>query len=190
MSFLRRLVQRLRRPDEISKVSFCAVLVNSYILDKRLGNRYYEHPSLVDDPRPKRTVKYHGSDNMWKYVGGNRRLVVQWSSWLTHTRPDPPTLEELQADLVRQERVRMNVARLEARDHEDRLRLAASMSPPTIPPPTPPPSTPHVEAPPPSEPAFKPARPKSSPSPFPPMSSNSAEPESWTPHASVRGQHQ
>ncbi|KAJ7664318.1 hypothetical protein B0H17DRAFT_1091984, partial [Mycena rosella] len=80
MSFVRRLVQRLRRPN--------------YFVGKDLeGNRYFEHPSVLDDPRPKRTVKYSGSGDMWTYVGGSRRLAVQWSSWLTHTRPDPPTLE-------------------------------------------------------------------------------------------------
>ncbi|KAF7318898.1 hypothetical protein HMN09_00225600 [Mycena chlorophos] len=57
------------------------------------GNRFYEHPSLVDDPRPRRSVKYRTSDDMYKYIGGQRRLAVQWSAWLTHTRRDPPTLE-------------------------------------------------------------------------------------------------
>ncbi|KAJ7927526.1 hypothetical protein B0H13DRAFT_1970761, partial [Mycena leptocephala] len=117
MSFLRRIVQSLRRS-------------NYYVGRDLEGNRYYEHPSLLDDPRPRRSVKYSDSDNVWKYIGGNRRLAVQWSSWLTHTRPDPPTLEELQTDLIRQERVRRNVALLDARDQEeDRLKLAASSPP-------------------------------------------------------------
>ncbi|KAJ7126109.1 hypothetical protein C8R44DRAFT_781073 [Mycena epipterygia] len=168
MSFLRRIVDRLRRP--------------TYFVGRDLeGNRYYEHPSLLDDPRPKRSVKYSGSADMWKYIGGNRRLAVQWSSWLTHTRPDAPTLEELQADLIRQERVRRNVALLDARDREeDRLRLAAA-SPPSLSPPDDPPS--------PADPAVvPPAKPTAKPLPTMPSSTKSSEPESWTPHAATRGQ--
>ncbi|KAJ6595734.1 hypothetical protein DFH09DRAFT_1135458 [Mycena vulgaris] len=170
MSFLRRIVQRFRRPN--------------YFVGKDLeGNRYYEHPSLLDDPRPKRTVKYSGPADMWKYVGGNRRLAVQWSSWLTHTRPDPPTLEELQADLIRQERVRRNVALLTARDQEeDRMRLAASASPPLMPSPPP-----HDPSPPPDPALDATAKPAPKPLPMMPSSTKSAEPESWTPHAATRG---
>ncbi|KAJ7512654.1 hypothetical protein B0H11DRAFT_1946733 [Mycena galericulata] len=168
MSFLRRIMQSLRRPN--------------YFVGRDLeGNRYYERPSLLDDPRPKRSVKYSASDDVWKYIGGNRRLAVQWSAWLTHTRPDPPTLEELQSDLIRQERVRRNVALLDARDREeDRLKLAsrstATMSPP-------------VDTPPPLEPVtVEPA--KSIPKPLSkmPSSTKSDEPESWTPHTVTRGQ--
>ncbi|KAG1823480.1 uncharacterized protein BJ212DRAFT_1261970 [Suillus subaureus] len=46
--------------------------------------------------------------------------AVQWSAWLTHTRPDPPSIEELQADLARQQRVKLNVAILEAKDEAER----------------------------------------------------------------------
>ncbi|KAJ7741409.1 hypothetical protein DFH07DRAFT_837975 [Mycena maculata] len=173
MSFFRRIVQSLRRPN--------------YFVGRDLeGNRYYERPSVLEDPRPKRSVKYRDSENVWKYIGGNRRLAVQWSAWLTHTRPDPPTFEELQADLVRQERVRRNVALLEARDREeDRLRLAAQsavMSPP--------PATPLVDtSPPPPEPAaVEPEKPKPKPLPAMPSSTKSDEPESWSPQIAPRGQ--
>ncbi|KAJ7185561.1 hypothetical protein C8R46DRAFT_382102 [Mycena filopes] len=177
MSFLRRIVQRLRGPN--------------YFVGRDLeGNRYFEHPSLLDDPRPRRSVKYSGnSDDMHRYIGGSRRLAVQWSSWLTHTRSDAPTLEELQADLIRQERVRRNVAILEARDREeDRLRLAASstpsatMSPPMRPaaqPPTPPTADPATVEPP-AKPASKFLGNWAAP--------DSAEPEAWTPHTATRGQ--
>ncbi|KAF9225802.1 hypothetical protein BS17DRAFT_564777 [Gyrodon lividus] len=66
------------------------------------GNKYFEYPSTAS----------------------GRKLPVQWNAWLTHTRPDPPTIEELQADLVRQQRVQMNAAILEARDEEERERTA------------------------------------------------------------------
>ena len=81
--------------------------------------------------------------------------AVQWNAWLTHTRPNPPSIEvrfhfcrntmhccrhflffswkhswsnfipqELQTDLARQHRVQMNVVMLEARDKEERERMA------------------------------------------------------------------
>ncbi|KAJ7100285.1 hypothetical protein B0H15DRAFT_877687 [Mycena belliarum] len=169
MSFLRRIVHRFRRP-------------NYFVGQDLEGNSYYEHPSVLDDPRPKRTVKYKGAGDMWTYVGGQRRLAVQWSSWLTHTRSDPPTFEELQADLLRQERVRRNVALLEARDREeDRLRVAASTAPPlTL-------RVPSLPSDPPAEPPAEPA-PMAKAFPDTPSSPPSAETEAWTPHAAVRGQ--
>ncbi|KAH8987918.1 hypothetical protein EDB92DRAFT_1875029 [Lactarius akahatsu] len=66
---------------------------------------------------------------MWHYIGGKRRLPVQWVSWLSHTRPDPPTLEELQADLERQRRVLHNAAVLQARDQDERARISAASAP-------------------------------------------------------------
>ncbi|KAJ7158375.1 hypothetical protein C8R43DRAFT_1234308 [Mycena crocata] len=169
MSFLRRIVQRFRGP--------------TYFVGRDLeGNRYYEQPSLLDDPRPRRSVKYSGSEDMWKYVGGNKRLAVQWSSWLTHTRPDPPTLEELNADLIRQERMRRNVALLDARDQEeDRLRLATLAQPSLLPPAA---ATPQEATHPVVEPPAK--APKTLPEM--PSSNNSAEPEAWAPRTVLRGQ--
>ncbi len=75
--------------------------------------------------------------------------TVQWVSWLSHTRPDPPTFEvrrhvsksgyiifttllpfqELRADLERRRRVLHNVAVLEARDQEERARISAASAP-------------------------------------------------------------
>ncbi|KAH9922510.1 uncharacterized protein B0H18DRAFT_1017937, partial [Fomitopsis serialis] len=66
---------------------------------------------------------------MLTYVAGKRRLPVQWTAWLTHTRIHPPTVEELHADLERQRRVLQNAALIEARDREERalqLRMAAA----------------------------------------------------------------
>ncbi|KAJ7485401.1 hypothetical protein FB451DRAFT_55912 [Mycena latifolia] len=179
MSFLRRLAQRLRRPN--------------YFVGRDLeGNRYYEHPSLHDDPRPKRTVQYSGAGDMWKYVGGNKRLAVQWSAWLTHTRPDPPTLEELHADLVRQERMRHRVALLDARDRAE-AAASAVVAPPLSPSariPSPPPAPD-----PPADPAPEPipkanaAEPSEPPSQRPPPASPAEpQPQPWTPHAAARGQ--
>ncbi|KAJ7240433.1 hypothetical protein C8J57DRAFT_1562344 [Mycena rebaudengoi] len=181
MSFFQRLVQRFRRPDGILKeIDITSIQASSM---------------RFTDPRPKRTVKYRASEDMWKYIGGNRRLAVQWSAWLTHTRPDPPTIEELQRDMVRQERVRMNVAQIEARDREDdqlwlesqastlastsRVDAPSAPIPPENSPPSPPPDpvpAPAVDTP-----------PQTSKSPFP-TTPPSDEPQAWTPHAVGRGQ--
>ncbi|KAF7360413.1 hypothetical protein MVEN_00771300 [Mycena venus] len=183
MSFLRRFIQRLRSP--------------TYYVGRDLeGNRYYEHPSLLDDPRPRRSVKYSGADDMWKYVGGNKRLAVQWSSWLTHTRPDPPSLEELQVDLIRQERVRRNVALLTARDREEGLlKLAAQSQSPApmleshadleTPPPDPAVASPSLG----ENSKHAPPKPKSKPLPTMPsrVNTEAAEPETWMPRAATRG---
>ncbi|KAJ7892726.1 hypothetical protein B0H14DRAFT_3427672 [Mycena olivaceomarginata] len=115
---------------------------------------------------------------MWKYVGGNKRLAVQWSSWLTHTRSDAPTLEELQADLIRQERMRRNVALLNARDQEEKLASPYGVA-----------SHASLETPPPDPAVASPgnSKPKGKPLPTMPSSTKSAEPEAWTPRAATRG---
>ncbi|KAI6040902.1 hypothetical protein EDC04DRAFT_2893675 [Pisolithus marmoratus] len=96
-----------------------------YLVGKDLeGNRYFEFPNRGSD-RPKRIIKYTSDDDMLAYVASGRRLPVQWSSWLTHTRHDPPTTEELQADLAHRKRVQMNAARLETKEKEERSRLAS-----------------------------------------------------------------
>ncbi|KAG8747215.1 hypothetical protein FRC10_001831 [Ceratobasidium sp. 414] len=55
-------------------------------------------------------------------------ILVQWTSWLSHTRPDPPTLQELQADILRRQRLQQNVRAIEAREREERARLGAERS--------------------------------------------------------------
>ncbi|KAF8155643.1 hypothetical protein B0H34DRAFT_714199 [Crassisporium funariophilum] len=113
MSFIARLWNAVRKPIQ-------------YVGRDLEGNRFYEGHSPNDPSRPKRTVQYHNEEDVWKYIGGGKRLPIQWSAWLTHTRAQPPTLEELQADMARQQRVMANVAIIEARDQaeaEERLRI-------------------------------------------------------------------
>ncbi|TFK88158.1 hypothetical protein K466DRAFT_585795 [Polyporus arcularius HHB13444] len=114
MSFLARLFRRFRSPT-------------GFVGRDLEGNKFFEYPSVSDDPRrTKRVVKYAPGRDMLHYVSGERRLAVQWTSWLTHTRSHPPTLEELQADLERQRRVRLNAAMIEARDREQAAQIAAA----------------------------------------------------------------
>ncbi|EIW87260.1 hypothetical protein CONPUDRAFT_161844 [Coniophora puteana RWD-64-598 SS2] len=88
------------------------------------GNKYYERVASAAQ-RTKRTVKYREGGDMWTYVDGKRRLPVQWTSWLTHTRPHPPTIAELQADVMRQERVRINAAIIDARYAKEHVTIEA-----------------------------------------------------------------
>ncbi|KAF8438062.1 hypothetical protein L210DRAFT_3545355 [Boletus edulis BED1] len=74
---------------------------------------------------------------MWTYIASGKRLSVQWNAWLTHTRSDPPSIEELKADLERQHRVQMNAAILEARDKEEREHMVRLAQPPGSHPPVP-----------------------------------------------------
>ncbi|KAF8884895.1 hypothetical protein CPB84DRAFT_1685717 [Gymnopilus junonius] len=113
MSFISRLWNSIRNPLR-------------YVGRDLQGNKFYETRSLNDPQRTKRTVQYYDPEDVWKYIGGGKRLAIQWSAWLTHTRKDPPTLEELQADLRRQQRVLANVALIEERDRaevEERMRI-------------------------------------------------------------------
>ncbi|KAH7886955.1 hypothetical protein F5I97DRAFT_1927235 [Phlebopus sp. FC_14] len=115
MSVFKRLWQRFLKP--------------TYFVGKDLeGNKYFEYPTTVNG-RLKRTVQYPRNEDMWAYVASGKRLPVQWNAWLTHTRRDPPTLEELEADLVRQKRVQINAAMIEVRDKEERERAARIAKP-------------------------------------------------------------
>lgn len=50
---------------------------------------------------------------------------VQWSAWLRRTRLDPPSIQELQQDAARQERLKQNVAILDQQYAEERAQLQA-----------------------------------------------------------------
>jgi len=100
--------------------------------------------------------------------------------------PAAHSAQELQADLLRQERIRRNVAILEARDRDEvQPRLAAAL--PTSAPPLDQSFAPQVEVRPTNVAATPPATPTSNPLPVMPSSASSAEPESWTPRAATRG---
>ncbi|CAE6506897.1 unnamed protein product [Rhizoctonia solani] len=99
----------------------------------KTGNRYYEIPTKRTDlVRPTRRVEYNvTSHDVTQNANRARQLSVQWSSWLSHTRLDPPTFQELQADLLRRQRLQENVRIIEARDREERQRqmIAAQTEP-------------------------------------------------------------
>ncbi|KAK0494689.1 hypothetical protein EDD18DRAFT_1175660 [Armillaria luteobubalina] len=185
MSFVSRIWRLIRHPT-------------GFVGKDLEGNMFFErHNPLQEARRTKRTVKYHNND-MWLYISGPKRLPVQWSAWLSHTRQDPPTLQELQIDLVRQERVLRNAALIEARDREEHLRMSSGLEPGAIssraaqvadtrlelPQEHSGETASSVSAPPPI-----PAREEPGPKSLPTMPSQDRyEPESWTPRARLRGQ--
>ncbi|KAF9268385.1 hypothetical protein L218DRAFT_918971 [Marasmius fiardii PR-910] len=84
------------------------------------GNSFYERPSTHPSGRTRRIVKYRRAEDQWLYIGGRRRLAIQWSAWLSHTRAHPPTMQELQVDLMRQQRVQQNAEMIRAADEAER----------------------------------------------------------------------
>ncbi|KAJ8085902.1 hypothetical protein PM082_004721 [Marasmius tenuissimus] len=163
MSFLRRVWRAITRPT-------------GFVGRDLEGNSYYERPGHNPN-RAKRVVKYRRPEDQWLYIGGGKRLAVQWSAWLSHTRANPPTMQELQLDMLRQQRLQHNVQLIQARDEaERREQQTLSQSRPA-----------EVEAP--AEPQRqrqpeKPEKPASKP--LPTTGSDEYKPESWSPRTSVQ----
>ncbi|GAA5989504.1 hypothetical protein JCM10908_000506 [Rhodotorula pacifica] len=89
------------------------------------GNNFFErpHPEYPDEWRKnKRYVEYYEARPLSDY--NYESIPVQWSSWLRRTRREPPSLEELQKDHLRQLRLQENVYRLEQEYKAEKLRLA------------------------------------------------------------------
>ncbi|KAK1230708.1 hypothetical protein PQX77_006194 [Marasmius sp. AFHP31] len=158
MSFLRRVWRAITRPT-------------GFVGRDLEGNSYYERPSH-NPSRAKRIVKYRRPEDQWLYIGGGKRLAVQWSAWLSHTRANPPTMQELQMDMLRQQRLQHNVQLIQARDEAERReqQMMLSQSKPA-----------EVEAPrrqpQPEQPASK---------PLPTTGSDEYKPESWSPRTSIQ----
>ncbi|KAK7676775.1 hypothetical protein QCA50_020243 [Cerrena zonata] len=140
---------------------------------------------------------------MWTYIAGGKRLPVQWTAWLSHTRPHAPTYEELLADIERRRRLLQNVAMIEARDREakEAARLESLVDSTTqslLP--TDPQASPQLANPQPRHADISPHQPAksagSSPSTQPPKpdpweaarsKASSDEPQAWSPRAVRRG---
>ncbi|GAA6026686.1 hypothetical protein JCM8202_002372, partial [Rhodotorula sphaerocarpa] len=82
----------------------------------------------------KRYVEYYESKPLSDY--SYESIPVQWSSWLRRTRREPPSLEELQRDHVRQLRLQENVRRLELEYRAEKVRLADAQRAVLLPPST------------------------------------------------------
>jgi NADH dehydrogenase [ubiquinone] 1 alpha subcomplex assembly factor 2 len=75
-----------------------------------LGNTYWEFRDNLKQGRFRRIVQYsrqvHHSDVS---------VSPQWLQWLRHTRPNAPSLEEQQMDIIRQRRIKALASEADAR---------------------------------------------------------------------------
>ncbi|EGG05652.1 uncharacterized protein MELLADRAFT_107481 [Melampsora larici-populina 98AG31] len=88
------------------------------------GNRYYQQPSPVGGPsRPKRRVEFKaiGDDHTLYHPN---RLPPQWAAWLSFTRSVEPTIQELEADYLRQQILFQKVNQIEANQNQSRNQEA------------------------------------------------------------------
>lgn len=60
------------------------------------GNMYFE--TNIKGGKAKRTVTYKDAKLNHHTSYNTESIPIQWQSWMRHTRPDAPTLEELQLD--------------------------------------------------------------------------------------------
>ncbi|KDN43303.1 hypothetical protein K437DRAFT_257505 [Tilletiaria anomala UBC 951] len=91
-------------------------------------NAYYELPNAFGstDPRhTRRMIQYSKNKSMGDHIMDQKRLPVQWTLWLRHTRQDPPTIEELQRDVQRIAVTQRNARILEAKYVEEQERRNA-----------------------------------------------------------------
>ncbi|OCF75730.1 hypothetical protein I204_03022 [Kwoniella mangroviensis CBS 8886] len=85
------------------------------------GNKYFEIPNPAGG-RMKRFVQYKKNRDLAEYSRAELRPPVQWRAWLSHTRVEPPTLQELEYDYSRQQGLQPKIAAIEAREREERIR--------------------------------------------------------------------
>ncbi|KAF2197890.1 hypothetical protein GQ43DRAFT_443840 [Delitschia confertaspora ATCC 74209] len=74
------------------------------------GNTFWEFKDALHSNRNRRIVKY----SRWTHYG-DVNISPSWVQWLRHTRFDPPSLAEQQADVIRQERIKMLAAQADER---------------------------------------------------------------------------
>lgn len=60
-------------------------------------------------------------NNRLEYRLGTQQLPVQWTAWMSFTRENPPTMEELKKDWIRQERLKAKVKEIEERERQERI---------------------------------------------------------------------
>lgn len=83
-----------------------------------LGNLYWEVYNPASPRRPRRIV-----DTREKTLMAGMDLHPEWIAWLRYRRYDAPTLEELHADLRRQQLLQVNAKALDAKWSRERERL-------------------------------------------------------------------
>ncbi|KAJ5482828.1 hypothetical protein N7539_006274 [Penicillium diatomitis] len=70
------------------------------------GNTFWEFKDVANASRFRRIVKFDPKTHF-----GDVQVTPQWHQWLRYVRRDPPSIQEQQQDLVRQEQIK-HLARL------------------------------------------------------------------------------
>ncbi|EEQ88247.1 hypothetical protein RJZ56_000411 [Blastomyces dermatitidis] len=65
------------------------------------GNTFWEFKDALNSKRLRRIVKYNPKTHL-----ADVKVSPQWHQWLRYTRQEPPTIQEQQNDLLRQERMK------------------------------------------------------------------------------------
>lgn len=79
--------------------------------------------------------RHQGANELKRFIPSHfliieRTLIpVQWTSWLSHTRQDPPSISELQTDAQRQSGLIDRIAEIDVREREERYRQGYISSP-------------------------------------------------------------
>ncbi|GMM37365.1 hypothetical protein DASC09_046900 [Saccharomycopsis crataegensis] len=79
------------------------------------GNTYWEFYLESSQERMRRIVEYRNPAPHYEQSATSQDLPPQCMMWLRRTRPDFPTLEELQGDLIRQQRMKILAAQADER---------------------------------------------------------------------------
>lgn len=80
------------------------------------------YTEFIEEGKPERRyVEYKDSD----ITQSSDRMHIEWWSWLHNRRDSVPTAEEIAHAILKQERLKANVARIEAEDEKQRLRQFA-----------------------------------------------------------------
>lgn len=108
-----RMLEKVARTFRLGRWRYFA----GYDLD---GNRYFEMPHPLNPNSSKRTVDYRIKRDWADYQFSS--MPVQWSAWMRRTRQNPPTIEELQQDVARRERLQRNVALLDQAYQEEKAQ--------------------------------------------------------------------
>ncbi|KPM43486.1 hypothetical protein AK830_g3056 [Neonectria ditissima] len=106
LQLLARLPACLPAPSDPKPLTYMA----GYDLE---GNTYWEFRltrGTEGGERWRRIVNYPRSTHYSQV-----KVNPQWHQWLRHTRREPPTLDELQGDVVRQARIKVLAAEADAR---------------------------------------------------------------------------
>ncbi|OCL06568.1 hypothetical protein AOQ84DRAFT_74387 [Glonium stellatum] len=74
------------------------------------GNTFWEFKDSMSSNRLRRIAKYSRRTHY-----GDVNVSPQWMQWLRHTRFDPPSLVEQQADQIRQEQIKVLAAAADER---------------------------------------------------------------------------